>query len=176
MACVNFANDFGFASRLALSAVIARKIRSTRSGMPITPVEQTRICVARQPIARAAAVAVCREAASPALPVAQFAFPEFTITARIREAERRMCSCETSTGAAFTQFVVNTQAAVAGASLTRKPTSNPDFFNPQAVAEKVKARGKLAAEKAGIFKLENLPLRLRSAAKLFPPPLWQSPL
>src|SRR5215469_18752958 len=88
MARVNCSNEPGAELPLTCNVGIARRIRSVLIGRPITPVEQTRICSARQPIARAVAAAVRFDAARPASPVAQFAFPELTMTALIFDSER----------------------------------------------------------------------------------------
>ena len=55
---------------------------------------------------------ICRQARSPAGPVAQLAFPEFTITARTRPRLAARDARSTSKGAATTRFLVNTAAAV----------------------------------------------------------------
>ena len=62
--------------------------------------------------------------------------------ARIAPADRRMCSHESTTGAACTRLVVNTAAAAAGASLVISAKSRLFFFfKPQAVAENRKPCG-----------------------------------
>src|SRR6266404_2472835 len=53
---------------------------------------------------------------TPAAPVAQFAFPEFTMTARTRPPVRASAARPTSTGAATTRFFVNSAAATVRAS------------------------------------------------------------
>src|SRR6266849_7131225 len=127
----------------------ARRIFSSGSGTPITPVEHTNNSCGVQPSRFAASVTVRTAAAWPALPVAQFALPAFTTTARMRPFDARRCSLEMRTGAATTRFCVNTAAAEAGASLERIARSSaPVFFKPQAVAAKRNPSGKDASESA----------------------------
>ena len=52
------------------------------SGSPITPVEARKISAGAQPIARAAILAVNRQASRPVLPVKALALPELTTSAR----------------------------------------------------------------------------------------------
>src|SRR5262249_49722219 len=113
----------------------ARKIRSTGSCTPITPVEQTNISSASQ-FNRVAASATVRSAAAwPCAPVAKLALPAFTTTARIRPFDALRCFLQMSTGAATTRFCVKTAAAEAGTSLEKIARSSaPVFFKPQAVA------------------------------------------
>src|SRR5580700_11308773 len=120
---------------VAAKSGTARKIFSVRMGSPITPVEQTKISSGAQLSARAAAAAVARDAAMPASPVAQFAFPEFTIMPRMRPRLCRRLARERTTGAAWIRFWVNTAAVAARESLTIRPRSSPDFLSPQARAE-----------------------------------------
>ncbi len=61
----------------------AFRMRSTFKGTPITPVEQTTTCCARQPSSFPTHSAVAREATMPSGPTEQLAFPELTMTARI---------------------------------------------------------------------------------------------
>src|SRR5580704_12725760 len=71
------------------------------------------------------------------------------MTARMRPLEARRFALETVTGAATTRFWVKTAAADAGTSLeSRARSSAPVFFNPQAVAEKRKPRGRADSESA----------------------------
>src|SRR5579885_421746 len=62
----------------------ARRIFSTGSGTPITPVEQTKISSGGHPSRFAASSAVRWAASSPLGPVAQLALPALTTAARIR--------------------------------------------------------------------------------------------
>src|SRR5580658_5449195 len=78
----------------------ARRIFSSCRGTPMTPVEQTTSSSGEQLNSRAAAAAVARDASKPASPVAQFAFPEFTTSARMRPRLRRRFARESTTGAA----------------------------------------------------------------------------
>src|SRR5713101_9026897 len=95
----------------------ARSIFSNGSGTPMTPVEQTNNSCGVQPRRFAASATVRSAAAWPAAPVAQFALPAFTTTARMRPFDARKCSLETTTGGATTKFCVNTAAAEHGTSL-----------------------------------------------------------
>src|ERR1700676_1359052 len=89
---------------------------------------------------------MARAAASPSLPEQQFAFPEFTIRARIFWRDFVKCDRDRITGAAATWFVVKTAAAAAGVSVTRITRSSLDAFRPQCVAANVKPRGTSEAE------------------------------
>src|SRR6516225_3762699 len=130
----------------------ARRIFSNGSGTPITPVEQTKTSRGWQPRRRAASSTVFTDAAYPAGPVAQFALPAFTMTARMRPFEARKFALETVTGGATTRFWVNTAAAEAGTSLESKARSSaPVFFRPQAVAEKRKPLGSADSEGACVI-------------------------
>src|SRR5690242_8414796 len=123
--------------RLRLSEGSERMIFSTAMGTPMTPVEQMMISCEEQPRRLAVSSTVRTAAAWPAGPVAQFALPELTTTARIRPLDARKCSLEMVTGAATTRFCVKTAAADAGTSLEmRARSSAPVFFRPQAVAAK----------------------------------------
>src|SRR5260370_27257141 len=142
MARVNAAKELAELRGAAASSGSARRIFSTRSGTPMTPVEHTKISSARQPIARAACAAVRGEAGRPSGPVEQFALPEFTTTPRIVPWEARKCSRESASGAACTRLVVKTAAAEAGEPLEIMPRlSFPLFLRPQDSAEKQYPRG-----------------------------------
>src|SRR6266403_5527966 len=97
----------------------ARRIFSSGSGTPMTPVEHTNISCGAQPSRFAASATVRSAAAWPAAPVAQLALPAFTTTARMRPLDARKFSFEINTGAAATRFCVKTAAADAGMSLER---------------------------------------------------------
>src|SRR5467141_836881 len=124
----------------------AFRIRSTGSGTPITPVEQTTTCFIAQPINFAMCRAVAREATMPPGPTEQFAFPELTITARMASDDARTWARERITGGACTRFCVNTAAADAGGSETSKATSSvpvwPRFLRPADAAAKRHPRGR----------------------------------
>src|SRR6267143_5315149 len=127
----------------------ARRIFSSGICTPITPVEQTKSSCGVQPSRFAASATVRKAAACPASPVAQFAFPAFTTTARMRPFDARKFCLEICTGAATTRFCVKTAAAEAGTSLERIARSSaPVFFKPQAVAAKRNPRGKEASQSA----------------------------
>src|SRR5579863_1359680 len=147
MARVNAAKDLAVRWRALTNRGIAFTIFCQRNGAPMTPVEQTRICEGcRRPSSRASFSAVVAAAERPSEPVQQLAFPELTITPRMRCADCRRCNCEAITGAAFTRLVVKTAAADAGVSLIRMPKSSFDFFRPQCVAAKVKPCGTSALD------------------------------
>src|SRR5580658_10590413 len=133
MASESSAKERAEGRRLRASFGTARRIFSTGSGTPITPVEQTRISLGVQPRALAVSATVLCAEAWPTAPVAQLALPAFTMTARMRPFEARRCSLEMVTGAATTRFCVKTAAADAGTSLQIIATSSaPVFFRPQA--------------------------------------------
>src|SRR5258708_8725744 len=143
------ANDRAEGRRKRAITGSARRIFSSGSGTPMTPLEQTNNSRGLQPSRFAASATVRTAAAWPASPVAQLALPAFTTTARIRPFDARKCSLEISTGAATTRFCVNTAAAEAVTSLEITARSSaPVFFRPQAVAAKRNPRGKEASESA----------------------------
>ena len=145
----NSANERAEGRRWRAMTGSARRIFSSGSGTPITPVEQTNNSCGKQPSRFAASATVRSAAAWPAAPVAQLALPAFTTTARMWPFDARRCSLERSTGAATTRFCVKTAAAEAGTSLERIARSSaPVFFKPQAVAAKRNPRGKEASESA----------------------------
>src|SRR6266404_8906217 len=86
---------------------------------------------------RAASSLVRCATISPWAPVAQFALPAFTTTARMRPLDSTRFLFERMTGAATTRFCVKTAAAEAGTSLEMSARSSaPVFLRPQAVAAK----------------------------------------
>src|SRR5580704_6888415 len=104
MASDSSAKERAEGRRLRVSFGSERKILSTASGTPITPVEQTMISLAVQPSRLAVSATVFCVAAWPAGPVAQFALPAFTITARMGPVDARKCSLEIVTGGGTTRF------------------------------------------------------------------------
>src|SRR5260370_34719275 len=104
MARETSANERAEERRWRASSGTARNILSTARGTPITPVEQTKISSGLQPRRLAVSATVRSAAACPAAPVAQFAFPALTTTARIRPFEARKFALEIRTGAATTKF------------------------------------------------------------------------
>src|ERR1700744_483306 len=142
IARVNCAKASALSLRERTNHGTALRIFSTRRGKPITPVEHTKTCEESRSVSSCATFRdVASEAEYPSEPVQQFALPELTTTARIFPRDRRKWACDRRTGAACTRLVVNIAAAVAGVSLTRRPRSRPDFFNPQAAEENEKPRG-----------------------------------
>src|SRR5437773_2059136 len=145
----NSANERAEGRRWRAMTGSARRIFSSGSGTPITPVEQTNNSCDAQPSRFAASATVRTAAAWPASPVAQLAFPAFTTTARMRPFDKRKFSLEIRTGAATTRFCVKTAAADAGTSLEITARSSaPVFFKPQAVAAKRNPKGRAASERA----------------------------
>src|SRR5271168_3097655 len=104
MASESSAKERADGRRLCVSFGTARRIFSTGSGTPITPVEQTIISLGVQPRRLAVSATVFVAAAWPAAPVAQFALPALTMAARMRPFEARKCCLEMTTGAATTRF------------------------------------------------------------------------
>ena len=88
--------------------------RSIGSGTPMRPVEQTSTSVVLRSRSEAVDAAIPSAFLSPSFPVQAFALPLFRMTARLRPAFK--CEAETSTGAAFTLFVVKVAAEWDGAS------------------------------------------------------------
>jgi hypothetical protein len=95
---------------------------------PITPVDAIRTWLAAQPRADATTSAEPRATAIPSGPVHAFAQPLFTRMALACPEVCARCSRETSTGAAWALFVVNTAAAVASPSDTMRARSRASFF------------------------------------------------
>ena len=84
----------------------------------------------------------CWQACMPALPVAQLALPEFTITARTLPRLAANDARPTSRGAATTRFFVNTAAAVVpGQASTSARSGRPLALIPAQAAEKAEPRG-----------------------------------
>src|ERR1700739_1536588 len=137
MASDSSAKERAEGRRLRASEGKARRIFSTGSCTPITPVEQTNNSPDDSNIRRAASSLVRCATSSPCAPVAQLALPAFTTTARMRPLDLRRFFFERVTGAATTRFCVKTAAAEAGTSLEMSARSSaPVFFSPHAVAAK----------------------------------------
>src|SRR5271156_3889508 len=83
MASDSSAKERADGRRLRVSFGNERRIFSTASGTPITPVEQTMISLGEQPRRLAVSTTVRCAAAWPVAPVAQLALPAFTIMARM---------------------------------------------------------------------------------------------
>ena len=114
---------------------------SIGSGLPITPVEQTRTSAGAMPSACAAAAAIARASCMPRAPVQALALPELTTTARARPSAR--CSRESTTGAAARRLRVKAPAAVAGPSQATSARSGaPEALMPQVTPAARKPRGK----------------------------------
>jgi hypothetical protein len=96
---------------MAIKAGKAETIFCAGNWTPMIPVEEGKTCSGATPSKLAVCSQTCWHAFRPASPVAQFAFPELTTTARIDprlafKAARPIC-----TGAATTRFFVNMAAA-----------------------------------------------------------------
>src|SRR4029079_1089521 len=115
-----------------ISEGIALQIRSAERGLPITPVDETNISLAGHPRSFASSPAHLWAAARPSSPLQALAFPEFTSTARSMWPDATRFALETRTGAAGNELVVNTAAAFAGRSDSKRPRSNPLFLIPAA--------------------------------------------
>ena len=107
------------------------------------PVDDGKTSVARTPNNRPTSLQICSQARFPGLPVAQFALPEFTMTARTRFPEAAKAWRPTSTGAATIRFCVNRAAAVVpGEASTRPKSGRPLLLMPAQAAEKVNPAGR----------------------------------
>ena len=80
----------------------------------MTPVEHTRTCCIGMASVLAVASAMARAAIMPGSPVQALAFPELTIMACTAPRLSSRCRWETTTGAALTALVVNTDAPQQG--------------------------------------------------------------
>src|SRR5579864_2337954 len=113
------------------------------NGTPMMPVEEGNTCDLRIFRWRAVSAHTDLQARTPAGPVAQFAFPEFTTTARVRP---RLCNSAlrpTSTGAATTRFFVNRAAAeVCGPASMSARSGLPLTLIPAVAAENANPLGR----------------------------------
>src|SRR5215469_3784021 len=125
-----------FVCRCLASKGKADKIFSVGRGTPMIPVEEGKTCSGLVPSSRAASRQTSRHAFRPGKPVAQFAFPEFTTTARIESRLARNAARPTWTGAATTRFLVNIAAAlVPGQHSTRARSVRPLALIPADLEE-----------------------------------------
>ena len=107
----------------------------------MTPVEATSTCGGSHADARAAASAIAFACAMPSAPVQALAQPLLTTIAAARPPEAASRSRDTRTGAACARLVVNTAAALAGASAASSARSRaPDALMPQATPAARKPR------------------------------------
>src|SRR5579864_1537077 len=107
MASAKLRKCSGVPPALAIKSGSRELILSAGRGTPIMPVEEGRTCDARIFKRPAVSAHTDLHALTPARPVAQFALPEFTTTARTLP---RLCvkaARPTLTGAATTKFFVN---------------------------------------------------------------------
>lgn len=131
------------AFRAAVSSGSLETIFSTGSTTPIIPVEDGKISPARSFRSVASPAQTSRQALIPALPVAQLALPEFTMTARMRPRVAASAARPTSRGAATTRFLVNTAAAVVPAQAsTSAKSGRPLALIPALADEKLKPAGR----------------------------------
>ena len=136
MARANCITACSLASWAATNVGSAARILETGIGTPIMPVEDGNTSSALNPSRPDAFRQTCKQSFMPALPVAQLALPEFTITARTCAPVARKCLRPISTGAAITRFFVNTAAAVVPGAASAKAKSNrPLALIPAATAE-----------------------------------------
>src|SRR5581483_451783 len=116
---------------------------STGSNTPIIPVEEGNTSLGRSFSSRAASAQMLLQFRIPAPPVAQFALPEFTMTAPTRPLLFAIAVRPTSTGAATTRFLVNRADAAAVGSARIKPTSGfPLDLMPAVAAENLNPLGR----------------------------------
>src|SRR5215467_3916585 len=108
MARESSAKDRAEALRLREREGRARRIFSTGSCTPMTPVEQTNSSCGVSIMRRAASSLVRSDTRLPGAPVAQLALPALTTTARIRPLDACRFFLESVTGAATTTFCVKT--------------------------------------------------------------------
>src|SRR5215472_7984867 len=118
-------------------------IFSAGKGTPMIPVEDGNTSAALTLSGLAIAAQTARQARTPAGPVAQFAFPEFTITARSRPPALLKAARPTIRGAATMRLGVNRAAALVPGSARIKPRSGlPLAFMPALAAENLKPCGR----------------------------------
>src|SRR6185369_7539005 len=114
----------------------------TGRATPIMPVDEGKISLGRSCSSRANSRQTCWQARIPALPIAQLALPEFTISARIRPRLAFNDARPISRGAATTRFLVKTAAAVVPAhASTRARSGRPLALIPAQAAEKLNPAG-----------------------------------
>lgn len=107
------------------------------------PVDEGKISAGGAPNRFPASRHTRSQAWMPTRPVAQFALPEFTTTARTRPPVKRNEARPTSKGAATTRFCVNNAAALAPPATSASARSGrPLTLMPAATAEKENPRGK----------------------------------
>src|SRR6185312_9032873 len=143
MASENSRNFCSVACRDANNAGRFATLFSLGSGTPIIPVDDGTTCRTATPRIFAVSWQTWQHAFIPASPVAQFAFPAFTRTARTRPRDAASVLRPTSTGAATRRFLVKSAAAqVPSAASMRARSGRPLAFMPDARAEKENPFGK----------------------------------
>ena len=90
---------------------------------------------------KAALEAVARASLLPLSPVHALALPEFRTTALALPPVLRSLSMETTTGAAFTLFVVKRPAQTASVEHSTMARSSPSFLTPDLTPDALKPRG-----------------------------------
>ena len=107
------------------------------------PVEDGKTSVDFIPSSRPSSPQTLAQALIPDGPVAQFALPELTITARTRPRLADKAARPTSSGAATTRFFVNiAAAAVPGQASTSARSGRPLALIPAEAAEKLNPAGR----------------------------------
>src|SRR5689334_22684670 len=130
-------------SRPPASSTRVEMILSTGNGTPMMPVDEGNTVLGTTPRNRPSSWQIRWHALNPALPVAQLALPEFTITARTWPRLAAKDARPTSRGAATTRFLVKTAAAVVPAQASTSARSGrPLALIPAQAAEKLKPAGK----------------------------------
>ena len=125
------------------SGVSHEVILADGRGTPIIPVDEGNTSQGLTLNRRAASAQTILQAPIPSEPVAQFALPEFTITARTRPRLLVSEARPTSTGAATTRFFVNSAAAVVRRSATISARSGfPLALIAAAIAENLNPWGR----------------------------------
>ena len=128
-------------TRSQSGSAISRQFCGREIALPIMPVEDGNTSAAGTPRIFATSRQTRSQAKMPARPVAQFALPEFTITARRRPPVAASAARPTSTGAATTRLLVKSAAAATRRISTSARSGRPLSFIPVASAEKEKPRG-----------------------------------
>ena len=122
--------------RAATSAGTAAVMTSIGMGIPMSPVEHTRICSGATPSSDATAAHMASASSMPGAPVAALALPLLRMTATDWPPERSRCVRVVMTGAAVIRLRVNTPAADTGCAsvvATRERSGAPDALMPAAI-------------------------------------------
>jgi hypothetical protein len=143
IACANWRRASSDAAREDMSSGNFATTLSAGRGTPIMPVDDGKTASAATPRSFPVSAHIRLHARKPGFPVAQLAFPELTMTARIRPLDAVTEVRPTSTGAATTRFWVKTAAAVVPTQASAKAKSGlPLTFMPEFAVEKVNPSGR----------------------------------